>query len=907
MMRRIALLLMITLLSFTNKCNAQENIDQESLSLFIKSVAYLQNRDYPHYVDILENAYNLQNQTYGNSNHEFDVYLFKGLARGYNYLYDINKSIYYQNKAVEEQCALSGEKDEDYIDLLNDLAILYSRAENYKKVIETGNRILNICGEMTNVFTEKNVAGYKVNMAQAYLALGNSAEAKSILEKSVMLYEKDRQNIRGFLPIIDYISVVSTYSSACLYSGEIDKAIDYNDKAIEVCIRDTGMLKTDYYATLIANKSLSYDFKGDWDMAIKYAKEALYIRKTLGGEYNTSYLMSLNNIAKLEMLKRLYDEAETKFGRCVDICDSLGIRNNLYFAFKLNITICEFVKSNNQCKYDFIGDIKEVYSYTRQNIINNFLWLTADERKVLLRKSMMNYLKFFIPFVAYNEPKSEMTEMCYDFSLLLKGQLLNTQIGLIDLIAQSNDKQLIEMMNNLRAQRAFLTHQYQIPVTKRTLSNIDSLENKCKEEESSIIEKSNIYGNYAQSVKLTWSDVQQALKPNDTAIEFLNFYIGNDSMEYVAMVINKDMQYPKMIPLALKSDYDRYLNNMYSGEACVDMYNLVWKPIEPYLHEGGKVYFSPSGMFYQSNIEVLRDSSGRMASEKYNLYRVSSTREICNVRDEQRPRSAMLYGDIDYFMSPDDMVNAVKRYHKSDVNDFATRGFNNDSADTRGPLMNLDGTQREVENIADELKKGNINVSVVTGKDGTEESFKALSGKRYGIIHLATHGFFFDNEKAKDNVFINNIMMNDDRSAVDMSMKRSGLAFAGANNAWSGKQIQSNIDDGILLAEEIPNIDLRGCDLLVLSACQTGLGDVTSEGVFGLQRGFKQAGVKTIVMSLWNVKDVASLKFMTLFYNNLVNGQSKRQAFLNAQKSLRNSKEFNDPKDWAAFIMLDGI
>jgi CHAT domain-containing protein len=182
-----------------------------------------------------------------------------------------------------------------------------------------------------------------------------------------------------------------------------------------------------------------------------------------------------------------------------------------------------------------------------------------------------------------------------------------------------------------------------------------------------------------------------------------------------------------------------------------------------------------------------------------------------------------------------------------------------------------------------------------------------LSGKRYGIIHLATHGFFFDNEKAKDNVFINNIMMNDDRSAVDMSMKRSGLAFAGANNAWSGKQIQSNIDDGILLAEEIPNIDLRGCDLLVLSACQTGLGDVTSEGVFGLQRGFKQAGVKTIVMSLWNVKDVASLKFMTLFYNNLVNGQSKRQAFLNAQKSLRNSKEFNDPKDWAAFIMLDGI
>ena len=114
------------------------------------------------------------------------------------------------------------------------------------------------------------------------------------------------------------------------------------------------------------------------------------------------------------------------------------------------------------------------------------------------------------------------------------------------------------------------------------------------------------------------------------------------------------------------------------------------------------------------------------------------------------------------------------------------------------------------------------------------------------------------------------------------------------------------IEDGILTAKEISGMDLRSTDMVVLSACQTGLGEITDEGVFGLQRGFKKAGVHTIIMSLWSVDDNATKLIMTEFYSNLIKGMTKREAFLKAQRTLKTTAGFENPRFWAAFIMLDG-
>ena len=213
----------------------------------------------------------------------------------------------------------------------------------------------------------------------------------------------------------------------------------------------------------------------------------------------------------------------------------------------------------------------------------------------------------------------------------------------------------------------------------------------------------------------------------------------------------------------------------------------------------------------------------------------------------------------------------------------------------------------------------NIPSTLYVGQDGTESSFKQLSGKGISNLHIATHGFYWKESELKNNSNLRNLNFitgdNKPRYIEDKAMTRSGLLLSGANAVLSGETIPDRHEDGILTAQEISTLDFRGLDLLVLSACQTGLGEIKGDGVFGLQRGFKKAGAQTIIMSLWNVDDNATQMLMTEFYKNLTSGLSKRESFIKAQNAVRNfkgiingeSRDFSNPKYWAAFIMLDGI
>lgn len=114
-------------------------------------------------------------------------------------------------------------------------------------------------------------------------------------------------------------------------------------------------------------------------------------------------------------------------------------------------------------------------------------------------------------------------------------------------------------------------------------------------------------------------------------------------------------------------------------------------------------------------------------------------------------------------------------------------------------------------------------------------------------------------------------------------------------------------DDGIFTAKEVSKLDLYGLELFVLSACETGLGEISDDSVFGLQRGFKKVGVQTIVMSLWKVDDDATQKLMAEFYENYLSEKSKRESLLAAQKVVRETPGFEDPVYWAGFILLDAL
>ena len=183
------------------------------------------------------------------------------------------------------------------------------------------------------------------------------------------------------------------------------------------------------------------------------------------------------------------------------------------------------------------------------------------------------------------------------------------------------------------------------------------------------------------------------------------------------------------------------------------------------------------------------------------------------------------------------------------------------------------------------------------GAKGNVESFLNMNGKAPSIIHIATHGFYYTPDEAKNKDFFIGY-------ADDMLM--SGLVFSGGNVAWLNKNPKMLALGGILTAKDIANLDLSGTDLAVLSACKTAQGKVTSEGIYGLQRAFKKAGVGTIVMSLWSVNDKVTAEFMTTFYERLTAPDcawDKRKAFEQTKEIIR--KKHPDPYLWAAFVMLD--
>ncbi|MBO4771434.1 MAG: CHAT domain-containing protein, partial [Bacteroidales bacterium] len=223
-----------------------------------------------------------------------------------------------------------------------------------------------------------------------------------------------------------------------------------------------------------------------------------------------------------------------------------------------------------------------------------------------------------------------------------------------------------------------------------------------------------------------------------------------------------------------------------------------------------------------------------------------------------------------------------------------------------GSMVYLEGTKLESAQIAALLRTADYRVNEMSDIDATEESFKMLSGSGIKVLHIGTHGFYEsegDMENAGYKFFTATQQSNEDRS-----LSCSGLLFAGANsvlNPSRANEIPEGADDGVLTAKEISRMDFQGLDLVVLSACQTGLGEITGEGVFGLQRGFKKAGAQTIVMSLWKVADEPTQMLMVEFFKNLTTGQSKRAAFLAAQKAVR--QKYPNPLYWAAFVMVDGI
>lgn len=789
-----------------------------------------------------------------------------------------------------------------------------------REALELANNIANEISIDPRLITQK--IELSLLQAKIYLQLGE-------IDKS------DRMNNLAYKYFIDYnlgdmrssdpmqfaIILKSVYANSISY-GDYWRALEVSEKIIEIYSKANINKVQPYVMKLFALRKL-----GDADNILQFGQDILSIASTEQDIYITNCI-----IGYAHMLREEYAEAEKYFMNAYSLIQSVpfdlrdwGLRDIAIF----------YAVSNNRKK-------AEVYA---SQMINNseamllIAWQSKDVKKIeaCIDKYYDNYineLNNIIPSLSYNQlntfvhnrldldvipsiavqyPNSKKcVQNAYNAILATKNLSLRTTLNIASFIRDLGDDAISTRYNDILRKNKELQVATDSLVYERIKTDIDIAEQE-------LYNLLKTKGAYDSILSYEWNDVRGMLQDDDIAIEFVKCnYIKKES--YIALLLRKDWSEPILVELldnkyfhslaSLNPDTKKWRKDDNTKRKLINEYyqagyNLIWSKLEPYINEGDNVYFSPMGLLHQMNIEVFQDANGKRANEKWNLHRVSSTRELCMEKPEIDMTSAVLYGNLLYDVDSTTMVAESRTYRQED-NYVASRGFVQDST-MRDGWNRLVATNTEINSIAMTMQACGIEPTIYKLETGNEESFKALSGKKTPIIHLATHGFFYKDEEAKTKTFFETLDMNKNNYALDNSLKRSGLILAGAQKAWLGEPIPDNVEDGVLLAEEIATMDLTGTDLVVLSACETGLGEITSEGVFGLQRAFKKAGVQTLIMSLWKVDDNATSLFMRTFYKQWLGGKSKHAAFLDAQAAVRECKEsdYSNPYYWASFIMLD--
>lgn len=690
--------------------------------------------------------------------------------------------------------------------------------------------------------------------------------------------------------------------------GEFRESVGYFEKALSIQRKNYNESHPDVIKTR-ANLALSYQMIGEkektkeqFDLISKYNKNsintdaaAIEIIRGFGG-----------------MMEKDYDEAIKHFNKSIEINKiTVGEQHPDIVKSLKNLALCYYAKGDKR----YFQTQCDAFNMEQELLLNSLGSFNENLRNVYWNRYSSDFLSF-IPDLIVSENRKDLAGELYDKSALFaKGLMLSASTEMRRLILNSGDHKANEKLKELDK-----THS-KIDELKAKGQDTKSLEDKADKLESELIaflKEKNI--DILQDLRLTWQDVQKELGDDDLAIEFLTFDDpGVETPYYVALTLRKTYDLPHIIRLGNERDLLKYTKDAYTS---IEASAFIWANFlfNSELEGVNNIYFSPSGELHNIAIESMPYwmDENKTVSDAYKIYRLSSTRELVTKHKKTTAgKGAVLYGHIDYNSASTSKQETEISRKKHEVNGNITRGgFDPEEAGFRGgeKWPPLDGTHLEVENVRNILKK---NVDMRTGVSATETTFKNLSGEKKKIIHIATHGFYWTEEKAqKKNVSFSPRLEDDDNNTVDNAMTRSGLLFSGANLTFDHKPIPNEEDDGVLTAQEVSHLDLRGLDLLVLSACQSGQGEISGDGVFGLQRGFKMAGAQSIIMSLWSVNDKATQIMMTEFYKAYTSGKSKREAFLIAQQKVKeiygNYKDEEqeiliDKPHWAAFILLDAL
>ncbi|TAG53381.1 MAG: CHAT domain-containing protein, partial [Cytophagales bacterium] len=790
-------------------------------------------------------ALKIVKQNFGNDNQEIVEYQkeYANLCSALNKNKDAEE-LYLKN--IEILNKLDASKGLRYTKALSDLSNFYLNfgryADGEKILLEEYKIALEI---KDKILIADNLVSYAslLNQWKKY------PQADSIAQKSLSVFEDE-------LEINNYriLSVKNLLGLININRRKFEESYKY----LDFCIKESKINKTDNtldYGFYLNNQSVNLMEMGKFQESEKMLKESsIIIYKNVKKGYNDAF--HLDNYATLYQVWGKYELAE-KYWQLTTQKVLQQIKSNFYF-----------LSDNEKAQYWALNNADFEY-----------------------------YNSFAV--MRYKQNPNVLSEM-YNNQLATKGLLLSTSNKIKNRILSSKDTVLISDYHTWIAIKEKLVKAYLLSELERKNMqiNIQALEKEANVLEKNInitsedFDKENVISN------IGWKDIQKNLTTGEAAIEIIRFRHYHkhlsDSVIYAALILTAETKLnPKIVLLEkgnlMETKWLKYYNNNIKNRLNeAQTFLNYWAEIEKELKGIKKVYVSPDGVYNSINLNTLQDENDKYLIEKYDIKIVSNTKDIIKIKKQNKRlvnsnNNAILFGFPKFF------IGDKKPMNKKD-NERAFDAVN------RSGIADLPGTKVEIEKINTVLSGSKWNTKNFIENQANEEELKSLNNPK--VLHIATHGLFIDEEAASksQNTVIQKL------SSVQNHLLKVGLLLSGSANYLQNETYFSE-DNGILTAYEAANLNLEGTEMVVLSACETGKGEIQNgEGVYGLQRAFQTAGAKTIVMSLWKVDDNATQELMSSFYTKWTSGIEKTSAFNQAQLEIK--QKYKMPYYWGAFVMV---
>lgn len=896
----------------------QRIMSKEPMAWYFEGSQYLIAQKYSPAMECMKNARDGFHRT-GELKNEADAVFQIGIIC--NYLYDICGA----DAAFEHARTLAADTryDTRLMSILTKQHQLYEQLGNSERQLKTEERIDSLAAATT-----ENEIRFEY-----YSHLGHEAQKQNNFDLAEQWYKKNEPYIRQLTSTqkgLHYIYLKNLY----IQSGQWDEALKYtrlshaehqkafnddNDGATYMNLAHIYRLMGDSLHCFLSLDTLfmSIDRLDD-----PRAKQHFYITRAICHARFKNYGRALADYRKAdELLAAQYGEND---GDRIDLLPLKGgmehkLGHNdeseqLYRKYAENI---RNLYGENHSRYidalyylanaeAFAGHIDDAcIHYTasaeklKRKIQEKLPYLSTAERESYWT-SVAALLHDMTPFALKSKKyQTDFTRVCYDGLILTKAFLLESERTIFDLIKNNGTEEDLLLFTTLTSIQAKIKDWEK--QGGHYADSIPELSSRIKQLETQLAIRCRSYGDMTAFMGIGYPEIKNRIGDGEVLIDFTDFVPETGDRIYAAYIIDNKQEYPLLKKLFAESTIDSlqvaYPDQYYENPSSEIMYQLLWEPFKDHVKEGATIYYVPSQKLFRVALESLPAEDGTLLGEHYHFIRLSSARELdrlhtrLDISRSPKTADAVLYGGLLYDLEDGDWKEETRKYRPSP----SLPAIRDDIFRSNSVYRELPGSKKEVDAIAEILKSHRLTVDTYTGKQGTEESFLNMNGQAPSILHIATHGFFYTPDQAQKIDYL--------RGYKD-AMLLSGLVMSGGNAAWLGRERPQGTLGGILTASRIARLDLGNTRLVVLSACQSGTGEATSEGLYGLQRAFKKAGAKTIIMSLWNVSDAVGTEFMTLFYKNLFDeNQDKRKAFDTTKSAIR--KKYPEPFYWAGFVMLD--